>query len=300
MRRLEFGDSMTLSIIIPCRNAARTIGETLQALADQSWPGALEVIVADNGSTDDLARVVARYTLRIPGLRLVDASGRRGASYARNVGVKAATGEGILFCDADDIPAPGWAVAMEAALRAHGFVASRLEFEKLNSPAVRAARGCTQVAGLQQFRFLPFVHAGAGTLGITRALHDAIQGFDEAIPICEDIDYCMRVQQQGVKLEFVSEAVLHCRLRASKKGVYSQASQYAEYEVYLYKKYGAGSLWEWWRWRKYLQSWRMLFGRLSELLRTPEGKTMLAWRVGRLMGLLKGSLRFGASPVMVE
>lgn len=291
---------MTLSVIIPCRNAARTIGETLQALAEQSWPVAWEVIVVDNGSTDDVAQVIARHKQRIPALTLVDASGRRGASYARNVGVKAATGEGILFCDADDLPAPGWAEAMETALKTHGFVASRLEFEKLNSATVRAARGCTQVAGLQRFGFLPFSHAGAGTLGITRGLHDAVNGFDENIPICEDIDYCMRVQQGGVKLEFVPGAVLHCRLRGNKQGVYAQASLYAEYEVYLYKKYGTGSFWEWWRWRKYVQVWRRLLGRLPELLRTPEGKTLLAWRLGRQMGLLKGSLRFGASPVMVE
>lgn len=291
---------MTLSVIIPCRNAARTIDETLKALAVQDWPGAWEVIIADNGSTDDLARVVARHKPQIPNLRLINASERRGASYARNAGVKASTGEGILFCDADDVPGQGWAVSMEKALRRHGFVASRLEFEKLNSPAVRSARGCTQIAGLQQFRFLPFPHAGSGTLAITRSLHDAVAGFDETIPICEDIDYCMRVQQKGMKLEFVPDAVLHCRLRASKKGVYTQASQYAEYEVYLYKKYGAGRPWEWWRWRQYIAAWQSVLGRMFELLRTPEGKTILAWRLGRLTGLLKGSLRFGASPVMVE
>lgn len=291
---------MTLSIIIPCRNAARTIGETLHALAEQAWPVEWEVIVADNGSHDDLAQVVARHKQWIPALSLVDASARHGASYARNVGVKAATGEGILFCDADDIPGSGWAVAMESALRTHGFIASRLEFEKLNTPLIRVARGCTQVATLQRFSFLPFPHAGAGTLGITRSLHDAIGGFDETIPICEDIDYCMRVQQRGVTLTFVPEAMLHCRLRTNKKGVYAQAALYAEYEVFLYKKYGAASLWELWRWRKYVQVWQWLFQRLPELLRTPEGKTMLAWRLGRQMGLLKGSVRFGASPVMVE
>ena len=291
---------MTLSVIIPCRNAARTIEETLRALAGQTWLGEWEVIVADNGSTDDLAQVIARCKLGMPSLRLVDASACRGASYARNVGVQVATGEGILFCDADDIPAPGWAAAMEAGLKQHGFVACRLEFEKLNTPVVRVARGYTQVTGLQRFKFLPFPHAGAGTLGITRALHDAIAGFDETIPICEDVDYCMRVQQRGVALQFVSDAVLHCRLRGNKQGVYAQASHYAEYEVYMYKKYGAASRWELWRWRQYVQAWRRLLGRLPELLRTPEGKTMLAWRLGRQMGLLKGSLRFGASPVLVE
>jgi glycosyltransferase involved in cell wall biosynthesis len=291
---------MKLSIIIACRNAALTLGETLQALAEQAWPADWEVIVADNGSTDELGQVIARHKQRIPALRLVDASARRGASYARNVAVHAATGEGMLFCDADDVPATGWAVAMEAALRAHGFVASRLEFERLNIPSVRAARDRTQVEGLQRFRFLPFPHAGAGTLGITRSLHDAIGGFDETIPICEDIDYCMRVQQRGVTLKFVPEAMLHCRLRGHKQEVYTQALRYAEYEVYLYKKYGSTSCWEPWRWRQYLQAWQRLLGRVPELLRTPEGKTMLAWRLGRQVGLLKGSLRFGASPVMIE
>lgn len=291
---------MKLSVVIPCRNAAHTIGQTLQALAEQSWPVDWEVIVADNGSTDSLVEMVDRYKLRIPSLRLIDASARRGASHARNVGVKVATGEGILFCDADDIPAPGWAVAMEGGLNTHEFLAARLEFEKLNSASIRAARDCTQVDALQRFSFLPYPHAGSGTLGIRRSLHEAVGGFDETIPICEDIDYCMRVQQKGIRLEFVAGAIIHCRLRGKATGVYAQALRYAEYEVYLYKKYGAASFWELWRWRQYVRSWRLLLGRVPCLLRTPEGKTMLAWRLGRQMGLLKGSLRFGAPPVMVE
>ncbi|MBS0169819.1 MAG: glycosyltransferase family 2 protein [Nitrospira sp.] len=291
---------MKLSVIIPCRNAAHTIGQTLTALAEQSWPGDWEVIVADNGSTDHLAQMVALYTLRIRSLRMVAASARSGAAYARNVAIKAATGEGILFCDADDIPAPGWAVAMASALKVYGFVASRLDLETLNAPNLRAAREGTQTTGLQRFPFLPFPHAGAGTLGIMRALHDAVNGFDENIPICEDIDYCMRVQRRDVQLTFVPDAILQCRLRANAQGVYVQALRYAEYEMYLYKQYGAGTLREWWRWRKYAHAWRLLFRRLPELLRTPAGRTILAWRLGRQLGLLKGSLRFGSAPMMVE
>lgn len=291
---------MKLSIIIPCLNAAHTIGDSLHALATQSWSDDWEVIVSDNGSIDALRPVIEQYQAQIPVLRIIDASAKRGASYARNVAVKAAIGEAILFCDADDIPAPGWAVAMVEALRMYDFVASRFEFEKLNEPSIRVARDRTQVEALQRFRFLPFPHAGAGSLGIKRSLHEAIGGFDETIPICEDVDYCMRIQQMGQKLEFVPGAILHIRLRGNAIGVYSQASRYAEYEVYLYKKYGTPSSWELWRWHAYIQSWRVLLGRIPELIRTSEGKTMLVWRLGRQIGLLKGSLRFGASPVMVE
>lgn len=291
---------MTLSIVIPCHNDAHTLEETLRALTEQSWPVSWEVIVADNGSTDNVTEVTAQYETRIPSIRLVNASARRGASYARNVGGKAATGEAILFCDADDIPASGWAIAMEAALRTDDFVAARLEFERLNSQGLRAARGTTQAHALQRFSFLPFSHAGGGTLGIKRSLHDAIGGFDETMLTCEDIDYCMRVQQTGAVLKLVAAAAVHYRLPGSARGIYTQASRYAEYEVYLYKKYGAGSFREWWRWRQYGRSWRFLLGRMKGLLRTSEGQTLLAWRLGRQMGLLKGSLRFGAPPVMVE
>ncbi len=290
---------MKLSVIVPCLNAAHVVGELLDALAGQSWLDEWEVIVADNGSKDNLRHVVERYKGRLPALRVVDASARRGASYARNVGVKAA-GDAILFCDADDIPAPGWGPAMGEALRKHDFVASRLEFEKLNSPSVRAARGTTQIHALQRLSFLPFPYAGSGTLGIRRALHEAIDGFDETIPICEDIDYCMRVQQRGQKLEIVPGAILHCRLRNTIKGAYIQAFRYAEHEVYLYKKYGHPHSWELWRWRKYVQAWPKLLSRVPELIRTAEGRSMLVWRIGRLTGLLKGSLRFGVPPVMVE
>lgn len=83
---------------------------------------------------------------------------------------------------------------MAEGLRIHAFVACRLECEKLNAPSIRVARDHTQVSALQRFNFLLFLHAGSGTLGIMRALHQAIGGFDETLPICEDIDYCMRVQ----------------------------------------------------------------------------------------------------------
>jgi len=67
-----------------------TIGAQLEALANQSWPEAWEIIVSDNGSSDDSVPVVERFTARLLHLRLVDSSDRPGASHARNVGARAA------------------------------------------------------------------------------------------------------------------------------------------------------------------------------------------------------------------
>src|SRR3712207_4277359 len=84
---------LKLSVVIPCLNAASTIAVQLAALSRQSWPGEWEVIVADNGSTDRSRRIAESYGDRLPGLRVVDASDRRGQAHARNLGAAAATGD---------------------------------------------------------------------------------------------------------------------------------------------------------------------------------------------------------------
>ena len=112
---------MKLSVIIPCLNAANTIAVQLDALAAQQWDQPWEVIVADNGSTDDSIAIIERYKTTLPHLRIADASARRGQPYALNVGAMAATGEALAFCDADDEVAPGWLSAMGEALSKHDF-----------------------------------------------------------------------------------------------------------------------------------------------------------------------------------
>src|SRR3954466_4740554 len=101
-----------LSVVIPCLNAASTLGVQLAALTHQSWPGGWEVIVADNGSTDGSREIVEGYRDPLPGLGVGDAGGRRGQAHARNLGATAATGDALLFCDADDEVAPGWMEAL--------------------------------------------------------------------------------------------------------------------------------------------------------------------------------------------
>ena len=88
---------MQLSVVIACYNAARTIGGQLESLARQEWSEPWEVIVADNGSTDGSAAIAEQYRSRLPSLRVVDASARRGQAYARNVGAKAARGVALAF-----------------------------------------------------------------------------------------------------------------------------------------------------------------------------------------------------------
>jgi glycosyltransferase involved in cell wall biosynthesis len=291
--------AMQLSVIIPCLNAAETIGAQLEALAQQQWQEPWEVIVADNGSTDDSLAIVERYKGRIPNLHVADASGRKGQPYALNVGAMAATGEALAFCDADDEVAPGWLSAMGEALSKHAFVACKIDTEKLNPPWVYAVLGQhEQMKGLQKNWYPPYLHhGGGGTLGVKRSLHQAIGGFDEALPYLHDTDYCFRLQLADVKLHFVPNAVAYLRYRHKLGGIFCQARHWAEYSVKVYKKYRPLTGVEVPQpWKRYVHWWKYL---LRQFPRTREKKDyahhvfMLGWQIG----LLLGSIKYRVPPV---
>jgi glycosyltransferase involved in cell wall biosynthesis len=82
-----------ISIIIPCFNEANHLGGQLAALANQCWSEPWEVIICDNGSTDQSMAVARRYRERMPKLCIVDASDQRGQAHARNIGAQMAQGD---------------------------------------------------------------------------------------------------------------------------------------------------------------------------------------------------------------
>jgi glycosyltransferase involved in cell wall biosynthesis len=279
-----------VSVVIPVRNAAATLGEQLQALAEQRGASAWEVIVADNGSTDATVQVAESYRRRLPALTVVDASQRSGAAHARNRGAEVARGEVILFCDADDVVADHWVAAMSHGVEERGFVASRFEVELLNSPAVAAAHRHPQETGLNPYTYPDFLpHAGGAGLGVQRALHEEIGGFDESRSALEDTDYCWRLQLAGHPLSFAGDAVVHVRFKEDLGGDFRQLFSYGVNNVRIYRDYRtrgmkslspvAGPL----RWAKLLLTApRLLFAT------TRAGWVgQLGWRLGRVAGCLR-------------
>ncbi|GIG36619.1 glycosyltransferase family 2 protein [Cellulomonas pakistanensis] len=226
-----------LGVVIAAHDAEATLAEQLDALAAQRAPFAWEVVVADNGSTDGTAALARSYAGRLR-LRVVDASARRGAGAARNVGVAASRAPLIAFCDADDVVGDGWVAAMRDALRTHAFVAGRFDGGRLNSPRVLRSRTVPQTRGLQQSTRLPgLVAAGAGNMGIRADVFRAVGGFDPDCLFLEDTDLCWRVQLAGVPLVWVPEAVLHVRLRGSMWSAARQGYHYGTGERWLALRY---------------------------------------------------------------
>lgn len=281
---------MRLSVIIPCYNAADTIADQLESLANQYWSEPWEIIVADNGSTDGTLAIFEQYKERLPNLRIVDASDRPGAAHARNVGALAAMGAALAFCDADDVVAPGWVMAMGEALAEHDFVAGRLDPNKLNEPWALRVRHCPQQHGLQEYKHPPYLpHAATANLGIKRSLHQAVGGFDETMPRLQDTDYCWRVQLAKTELYFVPEAVVHYRFRNTLSGTYRQARLWGEYNVFLYKRYRPLGMPEL-SWKKGVRAWVRLLRRLPRIRRREKLARWMwhfNWRIGRLKGSIK-------------
>lgn len=225
-----------LSVIIACRNGAKTLAVQLDALAAQQWDKPWEVIVVDNGSTDESVFIAQQYQNRISQLRIIDASEKKGQPYALNVGARAARGEFLAFCDADDEVAPGWIAAMGNALSRYEFVAGAWDIIKLNDPWVSAAHKNSQKDGLmKQPGYYPY--AGSGNMGVRRSTFESIGGFDESLLYVFDTDFCWRMGLAGVTLHFVPDALLYVRFRSDFRSAFRQAYNWARTKTWLERRY---------------------------------------------------------------
>lgn len=116
-----------VTVAIPCYNYAAYVGEAIESALGQTHPR-IEVVVVDDGSTDDSATVVGEFGDRARLIRQANA----GLSAARNRSAVAARGEYVVFLDADDILRPDYVTRSLAVFRededlALGFVYSQME-----------------------------------------------------------------------------------------------------------------------------------------------------------------------------
>lgn len=234
---------MKLSIILPCFNGADTIATQLEALVIQQCSHPWEVIVVNNGSTDDSMPIAERFRDRLPDLRIVDAytppGPRLGVSHSYNVGVQAATGDAFVFCEADDEVAPDWLAAMARALTQFDFVACRLEYGKLNQPWRLDGFGeGFQTTGLTRINIPPYLPFANGcSFGLRRVVYETVGQFNTNFPCSFEADFCWRAQLAGFELHFVPDAVMHYRLRHSFSAMYRQARNYGKDFILLQKYY---------------------------------------------------------------
>lgn len=211
-------DAPYVSVIIPAKNAEITLSEQLSALADQSFGGSWEVVVADNGSTDRTAEIALGFSGSFQSLRVVDASATAGSSHARNVGAAAAQGELLCFCDADDVVDRDWLKALADAAAKWPVVGGRLETHSLNDVAVRGWRPASHAeTARDQITFAP-----SGNMAIHAGVFAALGGFDEGYLKSHDVEFSRRVKAAGYEIGFCPKALVAYRLRSSMRGIAQQ------------------------------------------------------------------------------
>lgn len=277
-----------VSVIIPARNNAHTIGAQLAALRRQRYEDAWEVIVVDNGSSDATCEVVRAYQHAMPNLVLVTDGRIPTAGYARNAGAAAARGKRFLFCDADDVVADDWLRSMAQALRQHEFVVGRVEVKQLNS-GVEEDFGNN---GLND-RLLNFLPYAIGcNFGVTRRGFERVGGFATNYQKCADVEFSWRLQLAGFALVEVPEAVVHYRYRRGAWAICKTAFLFSQAHAALFKEfscYGARRSHAreiWWRYRN------VLFGAARPWRWTPCRQIDWAFNLGVIVGRTCGSLRY--------
>jgi hypothetical protein len=203
--RTESGHAPAVSVIIPARNASRTLPGTLAALARQTLSReSFEVLVVDDRSSDDTAALV-----RASGFARLVEMPRRGGSYAaRNLGLDHARGGVIAFTDADCRPAADWLAHGLADLRGQAaeLLGGRIDLPLRPRPSVaELADVCWH---LNQARFVQMGFAATANLFVRRAVFDRIGRFNERLASNGDRELCLRATAHGFRLAYSHGAVV--------------------------------------------------------------------------------------------
>lgn len=186
-----------VSVLIAVRNGEKTLGLQLQALLNQTYLGPLEIVIADNASTDGTRPLVERLadSATIP-IIVVDASARAGAPFALNQAAQRANGDVFLICDADDIATDGWVAAMVDTLNSYEFVAGALKPFVHVPGDWHADEYRTNVDDWHGYCST----AATANVGLRRAAFERVGGIDERFLAAYDIDLAVRLFEQGVTL----------------------------------------------------------------------------------------------------
>ena len=194
IRRKSFTNpsDCTLSILIPCRNAARYIGE---AVASCRSGVPTEIILVDDGSTDGSVEVAlqALEESGIPALLVIRP--HRGQAASRNDALALARGEWILYLDADDYFFPG---AVDETMRQAGEAPGDVSLLSFLCKDFISPELTPEQAAVLAIRPDPYRRMLAGCMLARHTLYDRIGGFDESLPSSETAQWVLRVRESGL------------------------------------------------------------------------------------------------------
>lgn len=210
--------SPSFSVIIPTYNCSKTIRRAVASVLEQTWP-AHEIIIVDDGSTDDTRDVVSQMDAKV----LYIFQENLGVSTARNVGANTASGEWLAFLDADDVYYPDrlkWHAEMINFQSAFDFLTGDFEYRRPDGTYLRRSMesSCIGRKLLEQNKgkasftmgrecFPMFIEEHFGdthTISIPRRTFLALGGYSTNYQVCEDVHLLIRLCDQSQRAGVVS------------------------------------------------------------------------------------------------
>jgi glycosyltransferase involved in cell wall biosynthesis len=199
-------DKPLVSIVIPAFNAQRTIGLTLKALSAQTYLGPKEIIVVDDGSSDETARLIKSF----PNVSYIYQS-NQGPAAARNRGFQVSQGTFVFFTDSDCIPEPLW---IEKCLE--GFIDEKIGVVcgsyGIANPQHLLARCIHAEILYRHYHLMPDFPKAFGSYNFCarREVFSDVKGFNITYRNAsgEDNDLSYKILQSGKTIYFARHAVV--------------------------------------------------------------------------------------------
>lgn len=196
--------SKVISIVIPCHNAGRWIAFAIESALNQKYLKNPEVIVIENGSTDNTAEIAQRYLPRIDFIQTESAL--TNGNIARNIGLRRATGTWIQFLDGDDYLEPQKvATNLRVAIASDNCDAVYspiIEETSFNDKAVNRHVISYDESEDDYLRWIRWKLCQTGGVLWKRDALETIGGWNEAMPHCQDNEICLRALKAGLHFVF--------------------------------------------------------------------------------------------------
>lgn len=227
-------DKPLVSIIIPAYNSGKYLDETIKSAIAQTWPNK-EIIIVDDGSADKSLEIAKKYQndhVKVFG------QANKGASAARNRGIKEAKGDYIQFLDADDLLAPD---KIEKQLNAIGNDPNTMAFGSLVRFSKEAEIASKEAGGFltndyisgRDLLFDLFGGNSKSHMGGMIALHAWLTpaqmikdagGWNESLTVDDDGEFFCRVVLKAQKIKYVKHAVCYYRKHEHNQHLSAQKS----------------------------------------------------------------------------
>jgi biofilm PGA synthesis N-glycosyltransferase PgaC len=223
-----------VSVIVPVYNGERTLGRVLRALLSQDYPRELmEIIIVDDGSTDDTPLIVEYYRRLDTRIRYLRHKVNRGKAAALAEGIAAATGDVILILDDDTIPEKNAIARLVSTLALEHNIGAA-------SGAIAPAGGSGVLYWLQRIEYLMAFQIGRffdeATSGTNMILSGAFSAFRAPLvksiflnprnrldrTIAEDFDLSIRVWKRGLRTAYCDNALAYTAVPSILRSLYHQ------------------------------------------------------------------------------